>query len=205
MEMFLRVMYFCSFFLYSLHLGYGFTDFPYFYETPLLASDSEEQVPHYEFDRPIKPFEKHSELVVEAGTSPTASVLRQMKWKDVTPKSEIQYLTMFAPSRTPYKPRADRRKRSLDSGDALLESNLEDISKMRYLQPLLRLSRNRENVKTIHLPSSFTPRLGRKRSEEKNNPQPAAISGRAQHVINMNAGTAFTPRLGRSERLYWSK
>lgn len=57
--------------------------------------------------------------------------------------------------------------------------------------PFYRASRSQDAVKTIHLKSSFTPRLGRRVSGGRKN------GANPQHVINLNAGSAFTPRLGR--------
>lgn len=57
--------------------------------------------------------------------------------------------------------------------------------------PNVRMGRNDDSAKTFTFSSTFTPRLGRKRSNSPpaNNP--------SKHVINLNAGSAFTPRLGR--------
>ncbi|GFU03901.1 uncharacterized protein NPIL_469201 [Nephila pilipes] len=173
---------------------YGNSDIPYFYEVPSCTNQFEERdvVPFYDFDKPRRPFDKRLDSLSDS--TPT-SLPSTENWKFILPKSEnSDYLNVFASPQ-------NRKKRSLEDNENLMEDNVE--YEMTLVPSLLRQSRN--NVKTIHLSSSFTPRLGKKRSDEKlersrNNDafQMSAISGRS-HVINLNAGTAFTPRLGRAE------
>ncbi|CAL1267144.1 unnamed protein product [Larinioides sclopetarius] len=183
------------FFLCIAVACHGYPDLPYFYDMPSCPDKVEdrESVPFYEFDKPQQPFDKRTDFMYYPDLSSS------MSSEDFLPKKE-------GSPETPSESNGSRKKRSVEEEESMIENAVERReNEMAMLPPMLRQSRN--NIKTIHLPSSFTPRLGKKRSSERsreNNDFP--MSGKA-HVINLNAGTAFTPRLGRSEglnRIQWN-
>lgn len=73
----------------------------------------------------------------------------------------------------------NRRKRSIGNGAESWDTP--------------RVSRGRQVIKTIHLPSSFTPRLGRRRAGFRG----MMMKDGTKNIVNLRAGSAFTPRLGR--------
>ncbi|GFQ91666.1 uncharacterized protein TNCT_200151 [Trichonephila clavata] len=179
--------------------GY-YTDIPYLYDVPSCTNQLEERdaIPFYDSEK--SQFEKRLDSLYDS--APT-SLQSTESWKYILPKND--YLNAIASPQTAL----NRKKRSLEDLENLMDDNVE--YEMTLYPSLLR--QNRNDVKTIHLPSSFTPRLGKKRSDEKmdrsrsNDAFPmSAISGRS-HVINLNAGNAFTPRLGRAEgstKVHWN-
>ncbi|GIY95683.1 uncharacterized protein CEXT_238581 [Caerostris extrusa] len=181
---------------YITYACYGFPDVSYFYEVPSCSDKLEERdsLPFYDFDRPHQPFDKHYE------TDFSTAMLTE-NWKDSPSKVEdIPYFDVSASPQTSFKPIVIRKKRSVDTDESIIEDSVDNQDYDMAILPSV-LRQNRNNVKTIHLPASFTPRLGKKRSTEKSRVSesvPSGISGRS-HVINLNAGSAFTPRLGRSE------
>lgn len=74
--------------------------------------------------------------------------------------------------------------------DKPLEKKASNRLKRSLEESLKLLGAEQDLMKTIQLPSSFIPRLGRRRVEGRTVPD---LSG---NVVNMGAGTAFTPRLG---------
>ncbi|KAF8791120.1 uncharacterized protein LOC129960418 [Argiope bruennichi] len=176
---------------------HGYPDLPYFYEIRSCPDNVEEResVPFYEFDKPQQPFDKRSGFAYYPDFS---SSMSSEDWKEFSLKKE-------GASQTPFESNASRKKRSVDEEENLIENSVDhQENDMAILPSMSREGRN--NIKTIHLPSSFTPRLGKKRSSEKSRDNDFPMSGKA-HVINLNAGSAFTPRLGRSEgstRIQWN-
>lgn len=63
-----------------------------------------------------------------------------------------------------------------------IKKSLEDSLKL--------LGTEQDLMKTIQLPSSFIPRLGRRRTDGQ------TMTDLPGNVVNMGAATAFTPRLG---------
>ncbi|GFY67348.1 uncharacterized protein TNIN_162781 [Trichonephila inaurata madagascariensis] len=169
---------------------YGSPDIPYLYEVPSCTNELEERdvIPFYDSEK--RPFDQRLDSLYDS--TPT-SLQSTESW--ILPKNEgADYLN--GPQTA-----LNRKKRSLEALENAMDGNVE--YEMAFYPSLLRPNRN--DVKTIHLPSSFTPRLGKKRSDEKMDRSRSndafhmgAISGRS-HVINLNAGNAFTPRLGRAE------
>ncbi|GFU87024.1 uncharacterized protein TNCV_4840701 [Trichonephila clavipes] len=175
---FLRI---CCFFTTTYAACYGSPDIPFLYQAPSCTNELKEReaIPFYDSEK--RPFVQSLDSLYDS--TPTSHKSTE-NW--ILPTNEdADYLN--APQTA-----LNRKKRSLANA---MEDNVE------YDYPsLLRPNRN-----DVHLPSSFTPRLGQKRSDEKMDRsrsndafQMSAISGRS-HVINLNAGNAFTPRLGRAE------
>lgn len=76
------------------------------------------------------------------------------------------------------------------SVDKTLEKKTNNRLKRSLEESWKLLGAEQDLMKTIQLPSSFIPRLGRRRAEGQTIPD---LSG---NVVNMGAATAFTPRLG---------
>ena len=76
------------------------------------------------------------------------------------------------------------------SVDKPLEKKVENRLKKSGDESVPLLGDAQDLMKTIQLPSSFIPRLGRRRVESR------TTSDWPGNVVNMGAGTAFTPRLG---------
>ncbi|XP_054722123.1 uncharacterized protein LOC129231780 [Uloborus diversus] len=192
-----------AFLFFAVKFSSGIVDLPYFYDPSSCYIINEEDFDDLNNKR--NQFDDKPSDVICLPLTPS-NAFEKNTWKGCLRKSDdVPAFSAVRPMTS--KPHLGLRKRSLDDMNRFLEDN-DQMNSLGILQPMVRLNRNRDSIKTVHLQSSFTPRLGRKRSEEKIpnledtlKVQPGAISSRSRHVINLNAGTAFTPRLGRSQEL----
>ncbi|XP_042901852.1 uncharacterized protein [Parasteatoda tepidariorum] len=187
--MLLNIILLIIFFLHSSHHCCGIKDVPFLDETLLCSEgiiDRRDELPLYEpsFDR-----------IVDVAFSPDAPL-------------PLPFLRRFSEDNDPDVPYSGRdtpqlrlKKRSVTESREI-EKDDGDQYEVRFLTPLLRETRDKEDIKTIHLSPSFTPRLGRSQDGNINGAsRDLKAEGRSEkkNKINLLAGSAFTPRLGRSE------